>query len=154
MAPSSTMERAMSLALIAHEGQRDWNGMPFILHPIRVGMGLLQKYGEAHAAIGFLHDAVEDSEGRVTLDLIEQETSKKMRDVVEILTRTAGQKYETYLTRVSHDPWATRVKLEDLADNLSPFRLMAGTQGQVSALKRHGKALHWLRDQAKLYNHG
>ncbi len=148
MAERSTLERAIQLALVAHEGQRDWNGRPFILHPMRVGMDLLPRYGEAHAAVGVLHDSIEDSEGRVTREMIEEQCGAAIADAVQVLTHLAGVTYEDYVQVVAQDQMATRVKLADLADNIHPFRLMVQNDHQAAVLVRHGKALQQLRDHA------
>ena len=139
----------MALALVAHQGQRDWGGFPFILHPMRVGMALYTQYDEIHSVIGILHDTVEDSEGRVTLADIRDELGHEIALQVGRLTRLDGQPYSVYLDQVAQHRTATRVKLADLADNLAPFRMMAGTPDQRKALVRHGRALHELRDIAR-----
>ena len=145
----SLTERAVRLALVAHEGQKDWGGFPFILHPMRVGMTLFNQYDERHACIGILHDSIEDSEGRVTQASIATELGAEIAFHVAVLTRVKGQEYGEYLDQVAQHKLATRVKLADLADNLAPFRLMCGDYKQQQALKRHGQALHELRDIAR-----
>ena len=54
----STLEKAIALAAIAHEGQTDKAGAPYILHPLRM-MLTLQTPEERMVAV--LHDVVEDS---------------------------------------------------------------------------------------------
>lgn len=40
LAPVGTLERALALAAAAHTGQRDKANQPYILHPIRVMLGV------------------------------------------------------------------------------------------------------------------
>jgi (p)ppGpp synthase/HD superfamily hydrolase len=146
----SILEGAIKLALVAHEGQRDWCGRPFILHPIRVGMSLLAR-GEELAACGVLHDSVEDSDGRVTYDTILAECGSDVARIVDLLTHEPSVPYEDYILAVSMDPQATLVKLADLADNIAPDRLMVQNDKQLASLVKHGKALQRLRNIAKAH---
>lgn len=54
----SRVDRAIETAITYHEGQRDKAGMPYILHPLRVGAAGLT---EAEQIVGFLHDTLEDT---------------------------------------------------------------------------------------------
>lgn len=149
MAERSTLERAIALALEAHEGQRDWNGRPFILHPMRVGMALLEKYGDLDlASAGVLHDAVEDSSGRVTVERVEAEVTGYTAFLVSKLTHDPKVPYEDYIEGISGNRDVVRVKLADLTDNLSPFRLIVGNDKQLNAFTRHGLAFHRLKLEA------
>ena len=53
----------MRIAIEAHEGQKDLDGKPAVLHPVAVG---LMGSNDAETKTGFLHDAVEDSD--LTMD--------------------------------------------------------------------------------------
>ena len=53
------LERAISIAVEAHRGQKDRYGAPYILHPLRV-MGRLEAPTEQTVAI--LHNVVEDTD--------------------------------------------------------------------------------------------
>jgi (p)ppGpp synthase/HD superfamily hydrolase len=64
----SNLERAIEIAVLAHKGQTDKGGNPYILHPLRVMMAL---DSETEKIVGVLHDVVEDSEW--TLDGLEKE---------------------------------------------------------------------------------
>ena len=55
----STLQKAISIAVEAHEGQVDKGGNPYILHPLRVMMSL-RTIDEM--IVGVLHDVVEDLE--------------------------------------------------------------------------------------------
>ena len=50
-----TIEETLQIALEAHEGQKDLDGKPVVLHPIAVG---LMGCNDAETKTGFLHDVV------------------------------------------------------------------------------------------------
>ena len=58
-----TIEETLRIALEAHEGQKDLDGRPAVLHPIAVG---LMGSNDTETKTGFLHDVVEDSD--LTMD--------------------------------------------------------------------------------------
>ena len=109
-------ETALMIAVEAHKGQVDKNGMPYILHPIAV----MQKVeGLELKTIAILHDTIEDT--YVTEDfLLEAGIPKNIVDVVALLTKPQNESYESYLRRVKENPMAKAVKLADLAHNTSP----------------------------------
>lgn len=111
-------ETALMIAVEAHKGQVDKNGMPYILHPIAV----MQKVeGLELKTIAILHDTIEDT--YVTEDfLLEAGIPKNIVDVVALLTKPQNEPYESYLRRVKENPMAKAVKLADLAHNTSPER--------------------------------
>lgn len=111
-------ETALRIAVEAHEGQRDKNGMPYILHPLAV---MSKVDGLELKTIAVLHDTIEDT--YVTADfLTERGIPKDIVEVVELLTKPKDEDYESYLRRVKENPKAKAVKLADLAHNTSPER--------------------------------
>lgn len=111
-------EIALRIAVEAHMGQRDKNGMPYILHPLAVASKV---DGLELKTIAILHDTIEDTD--VTADfLLERGIPKDIVEVVELLTKPKDEDYESYLRRVKENPKAKAVKLADLAHNTSPER--------------------------------
>lgn len=111
-------EMALRIAVEAHEGQRDKNGMPYILHPLAVASKV---EGLELKTIAILHDTIEDT--YVTADfLLEKGIPKNIVEVVALLTKPKDEEYESYLRRVKENPKAKAVKLADLAHNTSPER--------------------------------
>ncbi len=49
----ASIEKALQIAARAHEGQKDKDGGPYILHPLRV-MNAVE--GEAEKVVAILHD--------------------------------------------------------------------------------------------------
>lgn len=112
-------EIALRIAVEAHMGQRDKNGMPYILHPLAVASKV---DGLELKTIAILHDTIEDTD--VTADfLLERGIPKDIVEVVELLTKPKNEQYESYLRRVKENPKAKAVKLADLAHNTDPSRV-------------------------------
>src|SRR5947208_14635665 len=65
---TATIERALQIAARAHEGQVDKEGLPYILHPLRVMDGV---EGTEAKIVAVLHDAIEDTP--VTADDLRRE---------------------------------------------------------------------------------
>jgi (p)ppGpp synthase/HD superfamily hydrolase len=137
---SQVLERAIALAVFAHAGQKDKAGAPYILHPFRV-MAEMTRDVERIAAV--LHDAVEDSKGRVILGDIEAiGAPAEAVEAVDVLTRSddgseAG--YTAYIERLASNPIARRVKLADLKDNLDTRRLRQVTEKDAARLTKYLK---------------
>ncbi len=77
------LEKALLAASKSHEGQyRKNTDIPYITHPVTVGMMLLKKgYREEVVAAGILHDTVEDTP--LTLDEIKREFGPSIAEIVE-----------------------------------------------------------------------
>jgi (p)ppGpp synthase/HD superfamily hydrolase len=139
------LTEAIALAVAAHEKQKlDEDGMPHVVHCMEVMLKVkkwceehttsvrifdpaaaaLKKYTLEELLIGaILHDTVEDSEGMVTLKLIEDKFGMKVRWLVDGLTRRglgAGETKETYrdfIYRAKKDPGTALIKSADLEHN-------------------------------------
>lgn len=110
---------AILCAFIAHGGQRDKEGAPYLEHPLRV-FKMMDTVDEKIVAL--LHDVFEDS--RITEDnLRNMGFSEEIICAVRALTRGKIQRYNNYLTQVSKNSLALSVKKADIQDNLDPERL-------------------------------
>jgi (p)ppGpp synthase/HD superfamily hydrolase len=110
---------AISIAYNAHDGQKDKNGEPYILHPIRVMMSAGDD--EDLSIIAVLHDVIEDGELYETAnDLARHGFGPHVIAAVDALTRRPGEDYSEYVKRASENRFARKVKLADLRDNLRP----------------------------------
>lgn len=132
---SLMVNEAVILAVQAHDGQVDLAGHPYILHALRVGAA---GKTELEQTVGFLHDTIEDTA------VGETRISKTfgLEAMQAVLALTRGWKYpgspllyfkkpisatvtferETYhqfIVRCNENPVARRVKIIDIADNLS-----------------------------------
>ena len=114
-------KRAMKLILEAHQGQFDKGGYPYIYHPIHLAE---QMNDESSCLVALLHDVVEDCEGytieRVSLEVgLNEEEERSLR----LLTHDEGVPYKEYVTNLSSDPIARKVKMADLTHNLDLTRV-------------------------------
>jgi (p)ppGpp synthase/HD superfamily hydrolase len=142
----ATIEQALRIAAQAHEGQKDKEGLPYILHPLRV---LSSVEGEEAQVVAVLHDVVEDTS--VTLDDLRRAGfSAVVLAAVQCVTHGKDEPYAEYVVRCKANEIARRVKLADLADNwrldrtiLRPQRL----QPDLARLHRYVLSYKFLTDQ-------
>lgn len=107
--------QAITMAAIAHDGQTDKNGAPYIFHPIRVASTFSD---ETLQAIAVLHDTVEDT--TMTLVDLDLRFPQSVVNAVDALTRRPGEAYEDFILRAKRNPLARQVKIADIRDNLRP----------------------------------
>jgi len=146
------MDRALSdaiaLAAVAHAGQVDKCGKPYVTHPIRVMMRCAP-HGGAVEMTAVLHDVVEDT--WVTLDLLRtMGFPSEVVEAVDAISRRKGQEtYFEYIERCSRNEIAAKVKLADIDDNSDPARrfgdnyeavLARYAQARAILLARNGRA--------------
>jgi len=117
--PASLLERAIAIALHAHQGQTDKAGQPYILHPLR----LMLQMNDLNAQItAVLHDVVEDSDYTLQ-DLAAAGFEPQVLAALDCLTKRAGETRLDAAHRAAAHPLARRVKLADNADNMDLSRL-------------------------------
>jgi (p)ppGpp synthase/HD superfamily hydrolase len=135
----TSLEKAIKIALTAHQGQKDKAGAPYILHPLRL---MQQMQDETEQIVAVLHDVTEDS--RYSLESIRKEGfSKKIIAALECLTRDDGEPYESYIDRVKLNPLAKKVKLADLKDNMNITRLSNINEKDIERLRKYHLA--WVK---------
>jgi hypothetical protein len=113
---------AKGIAFIAHRGQHDRSGAPYIDHPGRIAERFDPVGEPIEAAAAWLHDVLEDSPVTAQ-ELFEAGVRPDVIDVVELLTRTPDVTVDEYYDRIRRDPVARRVKLADIDDNTARWRL-------------------------------
>lgn len=166
----NTLQDAIALAEYAHRSQIDKSGQPYILHPKRV-LDKVQAQGALPymqmAAI--LHDVPEDT--AFSHDVLGTlGFSEAVTRVTRLLDRNHQRKVyidgggelslgitsspeidEFYYTQIRVDAAATMIKLADIEDNLSPWRLAYLSEStQVRLGHKYAKALRFLRFEEKL----
>src|SRR5262245_54954078 len=106
----ATIEKALQIAARAHEGQKDKEGLPYILHPLRAMMSI---QGEDAQIVAVLHDVIEDT--NVTADDLRQAGfGEQIVAAVLCVTHKKDESYADYVVRCKDDEVARRVKLADL----------------------------------------
>ena len=120
--------KAMGIAYRAHHGQLDYNGIPYIFHPIHLAE---QMDDEISCCVALLHDVVEDT--TVTLADLELEFPPAVTQAVDLLTHREGVDYFDYVRAIRANPIALRVKLADIAHNADQTRCIGSglTEGDL-----------------------
>ena len=109
--------KAMRIAYAAHHGQLDYNGIPYIFHPVHLAE---QMDDEISCCAALLHDVVEDTD--VTLEQLRREFPEEVTAVVALLTHGEDVDYFDYVRAIRTNPIAVKVKLADLAHNSDQTR--------------------------------
>lgn len=129
----ATLEKAIAMAVKAHQGQLDRAGRPYILHPLAV---MLRMETEEAMIVAVLHDVVEDSP--LTLDdLRAAGFSDAVVAAIDALSNRAGESYPDFIERLSHNPLAVQVKLGDLQDNMDIRRLPEVGEKDIERLQKY-----------------
>lgn len=138
------LDRAKEIAKVAHEGQVDKAGKPYIEHPMRV-----MKMGKSmeEKIAGVLHDVVEDSEW--TFEMLEKEgIPKDVMDALRCVTKLSeDEDYDHFIARVKTNPLAVKVKLNDLKDNMDITRLEEVTEKDLTRLNKYIRAYRQLKEE-------
>ena len=140
------LDKAIAIAKIAHEGQVDKGGQPYIDHPLRV-MNNVDIVEEKIVAV--LHDAVEDSDLTFE-DLRLKGFSEEIVDAIAAITKQEGEKRNDYLKRVMNNPIALRVKIADMTDNADISRIPNPTEKDRERTRIYKKNI--IKLQKKLDN--
>ena len=114
---SSLTNEAMRIAYKAHNGQFDYNGIPYIFHPIHLAE---QMDDEFSCCVALLHDVVEDTD--VTLEELMAIFPPEVTDAVALMTHSDDTDYFDYVRAIKENPIARKVKLADLAHNSDQSR--------------------------------
>jgi (p)ppGpp synthase/HD superfamily hydrolase len=140
----ATLDRAIEIAALAHAGQSDKAGSPYIAHPMRLMVRFVREGNEKCAIIAALHDVVEDSDW--TLEGLGAEGfTDEIVEAVGALTRGEDEEYLAYVARAAKHPLGRWVKQADLMDNLNEDRLEKAPEADRSRLRRkYAEALQLL----------
>ena len=112
---------AYEVASQAHEGQTRDEGTPYINHPIRVAVSIVDEldiYSPKLVCSALLHDVIEDSD--VTREDIGQMFGEEIAEIVWLMTKLEEVRLSEYLARIERaaNTGAPLVKLCDRLDNM------------------------------------
>ena len=141
---------AMKTAYIAHHGQQDKSGVPYIFHPIHLAE---QMTTEDTCVVALLHDVVEDTDTTIE-DLRILGFTEAQLEAIELLTHVGISKdklktatreekeadYFAYVEQIKTNPIARAVKLADLAHNSDITRLKEPTLADELRYEKYQKA--------------
>lgn len=130
------IEKAIELAIRAHQNQKRDSGTPYLEEHIwSMGVRIIEKYKNNSQLkelliCGLLHDSVEDSK-TVSIEQIKAQFGEEIAVAIQFLTKddrenseslTENEKYEinkNYVFRLSENRLASIIKIEDRLSNLS-----------------------------------
>ena len=125
--------KALRFAYNAHHGQLDYNGIPYIYHPIHLAE---QMDDEISCCVALLHDVVEDT--AVTMEDLSAQFPPQVSEAVKLLTHDSDTDYFEYVRAIRQNPIAKKVKLADLAHNSDQTRCVGSdlTEAQLNHWKQ------------------
>lgn len=128
---------ALKHAALAHAGQVDKCGRPYILHPIAVAEAVELSWPALRTAraVALLHDVWEDTDYALPLAVEGDEEWPHQVNSLARLTRSEHETYAEYIERVCGDSVAKVVKLADLWHNLQPERQACLPEGERKGLE-------------------
>lgn len=141
MKSADLLEKAIAIAVGAHHGQRDRNGVPYVLHPLRV---MARVDTDTEKIIAILHDVVEDTDWTFE-QLAKEGFPNEIIEPLKCVTKKEGEQYEDFVKRSASNELARRVKLADLEDNMDARRLSDLTEKDVERLKKYVRAWRFLK---------
>lgn len=139
------LKKAIEIAVEAHKGVTDKYGAPYINHVTRV-MNLGET--EEEKIVGVLHDVVEDTPWTFE-QLAAEGFSSEIIDALTCVTKISEEEdYEEFTLRVSRNPLAVKVKINDLTDNMDIRRIPVLTEKDLTRLMKYHKAYRFLSSLA------
>lgn len=145
----ASIEGAIRFAVDAHDGQLDKAGMPYILHPLRVGAAL-HEFPEPYVIAGILHDVLEDTD-YTAADLIAYGASVDVVEAVLAVTKSrtevAWDAYRVALDRATADPIGGWVKASDVADNYARLGSVADPLERTRLTVKYEQAIPYLAER-------
>lgn len=135
------LKAAELIASLAHRGQFDEAGLPYIEHPRHVAEAMPTTELKI---IGFLHDVVEDTE--VTLSDLRPIFGDRIADAVGAMTRDKTKPYFEYIENLSKNDLARKVKLADLTHNMDLSRMKVPTEKALKRNEKYHKAYDFLME--------
>ena len=135
----ANLQRALEIAVESHKNQKQKDGTPYALHPIRLSMSL---ESEEQKIVALLHDVVEDTNWTFE-DLVREGFSESVIEALRLLTHTDGSLYEDYVERLASKSLAKAVKKQTslITWTSSGYRNRPrGTLPGSRSITRHGGA--------------
>ena len=121
--------RCFEVAYSAHKGQwrKFGDKSPYITHPMQVAEMLCPELDETPPKLirdrefmicaALLHDVLEDTNW-TAMELLDQEISAKVIELVCVLTKQPTESYTKYIVNLKRNPLAKEIKLCDIRHNL------------------------------------
>jgi (p)ppGpp synthase/HD superfamily hydrolase len=137
------LDRAIEIAVKAHEGQIDKAGKPYVLHPLRVMLRMDSRVG---MIAGVLHDVLEDGgeNGWTRERLTESGFGGRILATLDRLTKQKGEDYFDFVRRAAGRALSRKVKIADLQDNMDLSRIPCPEPKDQKRVRKYRKAMRLL----------
>jgi (p)ppGpp synthase/HD superfamily hydrolase len=140
----ATLEKAISIAALAHAGQVDKAGQPYIFHPIKV---MLRLKGQSEQIVAVLHDVVEDTE--ISIERLAMEGfTNEIIEAINCLTKLPNETRLQAARRAKTNQIAKLVKLADNAENMDLSRISNPSPKDYERLEEYKLVRALLLEQA------
>ena len=133
------VEEAARLATLAHEGQKDKAGKPYINHPTAVAAGVETP---VEKAVAYMHDVLEDT--TVSEADLRALFGDEITDALCLLNHKKSVDYFDYVRNLKSNPVSRAVKLSDLRHNMQIDRIPNPTEKDFVRIKKYEKAVQIL----------
>ncbi len=140
---------ALKLCFEAHKDQLDKSGMPYVFHPFHVAE---QMNTEEEICVALLHDVMEDTDYTAD-DIRAIGMSEPVMEALLLLTHDPSVAYMEYVTALSDNPLARKVKMADLRHNMDVNRFDQMTEYDTTRREKYTQA-YMLLKQAELLQEG
>lgn len=117
---TATLDDALALVVAKFHGVTDKAGQPYILHCLRVMLGVSGSFAQQ---VAIMHDLVEDTDVTIA-DLRTLKFSDEVVEAVALVTHLHTDTYTDYVVRLKANAIARQVKIADLHDNYSLGRVV------------------------------
>ena len=114
---------------------------PYILHPLRMMLGLSSPDAPDERIFAVLHDVCEDCPGWTFDRLRDEGFSDGIIAALDAVTKREGENYEDFARRAAANPIGRSVKLADLADNCDLSRIAEPTETDYRRIEKYQRAI-------------
>ncbi len=131
---------AMRVCYMAHRGQLDKSGVPYVFHPYHLAE---QMTTEDEVCVALLHDVQEDTD--VTEEQLRAHGfNERVLEALRLLTHDPRVPYEDYVQALASNPLARTVKIADLCHNSDQTRRETTTDSDRRRQQKYARALRIL----------
>ena len=145
------VEIARNISEVAHAGMIDRAGVCYFSGHLSFVAASVSHCGELYEAVGYLHDAIEDTsmtEASLLEELVssgvEVGDASRVVEAVVAITKIPGEEYFEYLSRVASNEIARVVKIADLYHNSDLSRLARVRESDLARREKYLRAIEYL----------
>lgn len=140
------IDDALELVTSKFKGMQDKDGEPYILHCLRVMLGVSDPLAQQ---VAVMHDLVEDTS--VTLDELRLHGfAEDVIAAVDLVTHRDHESYADYVVKLKPNTLARQAKLSDLRDNAGLDRVLyreRSAQRDANRIQRYVLSYQFLSDR-------